>query len=172
MVEARKSTGRTEEREILTLLENSIESFAKTELGRSRLREIRDSGENFDRQVWTKICTLGWLDILTSCEHEIDFTARAIKLVAHYMGVQSAPEPFLECGVGPLSLLHQLEDEKELVQAISNGNILAGHHIVTDDELTLNTEKSKIEGEFIGLQIPFQAQRNNPPRCRVALSPT
>ena len=95
-----------ENQEILDLLENSAVNFVNAELDRSRLRKIRDNQDNFDFKVWEKIGALGWLDLLSTDQNKIKFIAQAIKLIAHQMGTKGAPEPFMESGIGPLSLLN------------------------------------------------------------------
>ena len=103
---ASQRVGQDEKQEILDLLENSAINFTNAELDRSRLRKIRDNQDNFDLEIWRKIGALGWLDLLSTDENEINFIARAVKLIAYHMGTKGAPEPFMECGIGPLSLLN------------------------------------------------------------------
>ena len=90
MQKAQKRVERDENQEILDLLENSAVNFANAELNRSRLRKIRDNQDNFNLDIWKKIGELGWLDLLSSVENDINFIARAIKLIAYQMGTKGA----------------------------------------------------------------------------------
>ena len=146
-----------ENQDVLDLLENSAVNFVNAELDRSRLRKIRDNQVNFDFEVWKKIGALGWLDLLSTGENEINFTARAIKLIAHQMGTKGAPEPFMESGIGPLSLLNGTSNELEFIDSLSSCTILAGHHICSHNEINFQKKDSTIEGRIVGLQIPAQA---------------
>ena len=152
------STEPDENQEILDLLENSVINFVNAELGRSRLRKIRDEGQNFDEEAWQKIAGLGWLSILFSEENDISFISRAVKMITYEMGTKGAPEPFLECGVGPLSLLNQVENNFELNQSISSAKSLVGHHIATSEELMLDRKEMRLNGEIFAQQIPCQAK--------------
>ncbi|OUU74164.1 MAG: hypothetical protein CBC29_08480 [Methylococcaceae bacterium TMED69] len=154
---ASQRVGQDEKQEILDLLENSAVSFTNAELDRSRLRKIRDNQVNFDLEIWRKIGALGWLDLLSTDENEINFIARAVKLIAYYMGTKGAPEPFMECGIGPLSLLNGSAKNLEFTDSLASCNTLAGHHISSSNEIEFYKKESVIDGEIIGLQIPAQA---------------
>ena len=157
MQKAQKRVERDENQEILDLLENSAVNFANAELDRSRLRKIRDNQDNFNLDVWKKIGELGWLDLLSSVENDTNFIARAIKLIAYQMGTKGAPEPFMECGIGPLSLLNGIPNNVSFANSISSCDILVGHHISEGNDLVFQEKESIVNGEIIGLQIPAQA---------------
>jgi len=135
METASKQVEQDENQEILDMLENSAINFATAELDRSRLRKIRDSQDNFNLEVWKKIGALGWLDLLSTDDNKINFIAQAVKLIAHQMGAKGAPEPFMECGIGPLSLLNKMSNNSEFTHSLSSCNTLAGHHISFFNEI-------------------------------------
>ena len=127
------------------MLENSAVNFAIAELNRSRLRKDKQSKDNFNLDIWKKIGELGWLDLLSSVENDTNFIARAIKLIAYQMGTKGAPELFMECGIGPLSLLHGINNVN-FANSISSCDILVRHHISDGNDLVFQEKESIVNG--------------------------
>lgn len=87
-----------ETREALTALSDVVKKVLHPDI--AHIREMRESGQEFDREAWQQMADLGWLSLLVS-EHlgGVDAGIDAAVIVGEQCGRAAVPEPFAASGV-------------------------------------------------------------------------
>ena len=111
-----------------TMIKAEAANFLKKECPYDRVKELEESEEGYDPQMWKKMAELGWMALLFPQEYEGDggeFMDTALILEA--MGSMVTPSPFfstvVQCG---LTLLEggTEEQKKKLIPQIIDGKLI------------------------------------------------
>ena len=110
------------------LLRKSVADFVSRRMSITRVRALRGTGHEYDRDVWREMASLGWLGIVIPEEHGgmgLGLTDAAI--VAEGLARSLAPEPFTAAAVlaaETLTLCDNQALKRELLPAF-----VAGEHV-------------------------------------------
>lgn len=130
-----------QDNEILELLRDSAIDFCSRSLDVSRLRPMREGGENFNSDLWREMCDLGWTGLLAKEESGgLGLGADCFGIICRELGRVVAPEPLIEIGAA-VALLSRLDADKSLLASIIDGSSLVSIAL-TDPE------------EYLGEKIP------------------
>jgi alkylation response protein AidB-like acyl-CoA dehydrogenase len=92
--------------EELELLSDSVRDFCTRSLGLPRLRELRERAQSCDRDAWSQMSELGWIDAVLPADLDgMALGAGGVVRIARELGRSLSPEPFLETAVAAASLL-------------------------------------------------------------------
>lgn len=98
--------------EHLAKLAESVADFVRRSGGIARVRELRGSGNEYDRGVWKQMAGLGWLGILVPEKYGgLGLGLSEAAVVAEGLARSVAPEPFTAAAVLATSALVQCENE-------------------------------------------------------------
>jgi alkylation response protein AidB-like acyl-CoA dehydrogenase len=113
------------------LLRETTARFLTAQTPTSRLRQLRDHPDGFERDYWRKGAELGWTSLLVSEEHGGGSVsgegAVDLSLLAYEFGRSAAPGPLADCNVAALALSR---DGGEAHRAVLDG-LLTGEVIVS-----------------------------------------
>ena len=130
-----------QDNETLELLRDSAIDFCSRSLDVSRLRPMREGGENFNSDLWREMCDLGWAGLLAKEESGgLGLGADCFGIICRELGRVVAPEPLIEIGAA-VALLSRLDADKLLLASIIDGSSLVSIAL-TDPE------------EYLGEKIP------------------
>ena len=130
-----------QDNETLELLRDSAIDFCSRSLDVSRLRPMREGGENFNSDLWREMCDLGWAGLLAKEESGgLGLGADCFGIICRELGRVVAPEPLIEIGAA-VALLSRLDADKSLLASIIDGSSLVSIAL-TDPE------------EYLGEKIP------------------
>ena len=112
--------------EVVDMLRDSADDFCARALGCERLRELRGKEPPFDKVAWLQMAELGWFSILVpESDGGLGLDLAAMSAVCRKLGGVAAVEPLIETAVGAIALLNSVDDAKDLVGSIINGEIIA-----------------------------------------------
>ena len=130
-----------QDNETLELLRDSAIDFCSRSLDVSRLRPMREGGENFNSDLWREMCDLGWAGLLAKEESGgLGLGADCFGIICRELGRVVAPEPLIEIGAA-VALLSRLDADKLLLASLIDGSSLVSIAL-TDPE------------EYLGEKIP------------------
>ena len=116
--------------ESIAMFRDSAKDFLSAADQRQRTRTLESSGGGFDRSTWTQIAELGWLSILVPEDQGgLGLTIAEVSAIATEAGRELLPEPFVDAGVHPVSLLVALPDgalRNKMLVDIQIGSMVAG----------------------------------------------
>ena len=94
------------ELETVGLFRDSADDFLGATDQRARTRTLEDTGGGFDHEMWRRIAGLGWLSIqVADSDGGLGLGLDEVCAVATEVGRHLLPEPFVDAGVYPLSVL-------------------------------------------------------------------
>ncbi|MSQ41158.1 MAG: acyl-CoA dehydrogenase [Dehalococcoidia bacterium] len=111
--------------ETQVMLQNSAKEFLSAELPKHRVREIDDSETGFDRELWRKMCDLGWASIVIPEQYGglgSGFTDMAV--IFEQLGYNAYGGPLLDSAVLSAQLIAEAGSEaqkKAFLPAIAEG---------------------------------------------------
>ena len=123
-----------EDNETLELLRDSAIDFCSRSLDVSRLRPMREGGENFNSDLWREMCDLGWAGLLAKEESGgLGLGADCFGIICRELGRVVAPEPLIEIGAA-VALLSRLDADKSLLSSIMDGSSLVSIALTEAEE--------------------------------------
>lgn len=123
-----------EDNETLELLRDSAIDFCSRSLDVSRLRPMREGGENFNSDLWREMCDLGWAGLLAKEESGgLGLGADCFGIICRELGRVVAPEPLIEIGA-TVALLSRLDADKSLLASIMDGSSLVSIALTETEE--------------------------------------
>jgi alkylation response protein AidB-like acyl-CoA dehydrogenase len=123
-----------EDNETLELLRDSAIDFCSRSLDVSRLRPMREGGENFNSDLWREMCDLGWAGLLAKEESGgLGLGADCFGIICRELGRVVAPEPLIEIGA-TVALLSRLDADKSLLSSIMDGSSLVSIALTEAEE--------------------------------------
>ena len=123
-----------EDNETLELLRDSAIDFCSRSLDVSRLRPMREGGENFNSDLWREMCDLGWAGLLAKEESGgLGLGADCFGIICRELGRVVAPEPLIEIGAA-VALLSRLDADKSLLSSIMDGSSLVSIALTETEE--------------------------------------
>jgi alkylation response protein AidB-like acyl-CoA dehydrogenase len=123
-----------EDNETLELLRDSAIDFCSRSLDVSRLRPMREGGENFNSDLWREMCDLGWAGLLAKEESGgLGLGADCFGIICRELGRVVAPEPLIEIGAA-VALLSRLDADKSLLASIMDGSSLVSIALTEAEE--------------------------------------
>lgn len=120
------------------MLREATRRLLETELPVSRVRELADDADGFDRAVWRKGADLGWYAMLVPEEHGgTGGSIVDLVVVAEEMGRVVSPGPFLPVNVVALALAEagSAEQRATVLPALASGETTAAWCVSEDDGL-------------------------------------
>ncbi|MBT6674907.1 MAG: acyl-CoA dehydrogenase, partial [Proteobacteria bacterium] len=123
-----------QDNETLELLRDSAIDFCSRSLDVSRLRSMREDGENFNPDLWREMCDLGWAGLLAKEElGGLGLSADCFGIICRELGRVVAPEPLIEIG-SAVALLSRLDADKSLLASIMDGSSLVSIGLTEAEE--------------------------------------
>jgi alkylation response protein AidB-like acyl-CoA dehydrogenase len=111
----------------LELLSDVASSFAKRDP--ERVRALRDSGSQLDREMWRRIAGIGWLSMMVPEELDgANLGLAAAVILTRRLGRAAFLEPFVAAGVlAPLVLAAAEDDGREArIASVMSGELVVG----------------------------------------------
>ena len=123
-----------QDNETLELLRDSAIDFCSRSLDVSRLRPMREGGENFNSDLWREMCNLGWAGLLAKEESGgLGLGVDCFGIICRELGRVVAPEPLIEIGAA-VALLSRLDADKSLLASIMDGSSLVSIALTEAEE--------------------------------------
>jgi alkylation response protein AidB-like acyl-CoA dehydrogenase len=130
MSETPSVAGREASAEQRSLLAASVADFVARGTDLGRVRRLRDTPEEYDRAVWSKMAELGWLGILVPEAYGgLGLGLAEMGLVAQGLARALAPEPLAACAVLATTVL--IHGENEALKRAELPRLVSGEVIAT-----------------------------------------
>ena len=139
------------------LLKSSVADFVRREHSLERIRELREDGWGFSRDIWVKMAELGWFGLVfPEALGGFDGTFKELVIVTEELGKGLMPEPFISAVLvcGNFILLGGSEETKNKIfpKMIEGNLIMAGGFAEMQSRYYLNdvcTVAKEKNGDFI-----------------------
>jgi len=111
------------------MLRDSVRSFLEARVPLPRVRELMETEDGFDREVWAEMAAMGWQAMAIPEEYGgAGFTFRELGILMEEMGRALTPGPFLSSvvlGAGALLIAGTPEQKATYLPGIASGERIA-----------------------------------------------